>query len=111
MNPIFPDGLIVREPSSTAPDFVKCTVFVNVEQFHKWANNQKENISEKGWLAFNIKESKKGGYYAQLDTWKPQKQSDTVKDKTTYTTPEYTNATTSPIADFPDGIDINDIPF
>lgn len=110
MNPIFPDGLVVREPARTAPSFVKCTVLINVESFHNWASKQTENISEKGWLAFNVKESKKGGYYAQLDTWKPTKQSQVGEHQTASPTPEQ-KATTQSTVDFPDGIDPSDIPF
>lgn len=98
MDPIFPDGVMVREPHSTAPSFVKGSIIINPEKFIEWAKNNSTHLSEKGWLSLDIKESKKGGWYAQLNTWK----------KPTDAAPEATASQEAPQAE--EGDD-NGIPF
>lgn len=66
---LFPDGLIVREPSSQAPDFIIGSIGVNAERFSQWVEKHK---NDRGWAFFTIKKSKKGGLYIHLDTWKPK---------------------------------------
>lgn len=74
---VFPEGVIVKEPSSKAPDFILGNVGVNVERFAEWAEKHK---NAKGWVFLTIKKSKKGGYYAQLDTWKPPQEEEKKTD-------------------------------
>lgn len=74
--PIFVDGLMFQAPREGAPDFVKGSILVKVETFVEWIKQQDEHKSEKGWLNIDMKKSKKGGLYFQLNTWKPTPKSE-----------------------------------
>ena len=50
----FVNGMIIKKPNDNAPDWVK-------------ANPDDE------WINIDIKESQKGTWYAERDTWKPEK--------------------------------------
>lgn len=76
--PIFADGLMFREPHEGAPAFIKGSLNVNVEKFYKWA---KQFENEKGWIALDMKESKKMSIYFQLNTWKPKKVETQIKEE------------------------------
>jgi len=60
----FVDGMKVTR-NEKAPDFVKASIGVNIGDFLVWANKNSKN----GWVNFQIKESKGGKLYAELDTW------------------------------------------
>ena len=64
----FVDGMIVKRRPK-APDFVKCSLSFKMAEFTKFA---RANHSD-GWLNIDIKLSKGGKLYAELDTWKPDK--------------------------------------
>jgi len=68
---IFVDGMIVkRKPRS--PDFVKCSLSFKMGDFVKFA---REHVKD-GWLNADIKLSKGGKLYAELDTWEPKKKAE-----------------------------------
>lgn len=48
-----------------APDFVLASVGVNIGDFIAWA----DKFSKNGWVNFQLKKSKGGKLYAELDTW------------------------------------------
>lgn len=66
----FVDGLICKKPSPNAPKWVlfnismKCEELINFIQSHS---------DESGWLNIDVKESKAGKIYCQLNTWKADK--------------------------------------
>lgn len=62
---IFADGVRVSKPSEKAPDFIKALVGINIGDFIVWANKHSKN----GWVNLNIKESRGGKYYADLDQY------------------------------------------
>ena len=64
---IFIEGLIVKAPRENAPDFVKCSLSFKVEEFKTFLDKHINN----GWINVNVKTSKGGKWYAELDTWKP----------------------------------------
>jgi hypothetical protein len=65
---IFPDGFIVKR-NPNAPEWVIANVSIKVDEFTKFlAENDK-----KGWVNIEIKLSKEGKPYGQLDTWEPNK--------------------------------------
>jgi len=67
---IFADGFkATRNPS--APDFVICALSVNVESARETFKNHTKN----GWLNLQVKLSKGGKYYVEVDTWEPSQQS------------------------------------
>lgn len=67
--PVFADGLMWRDPHQNAPDFVKGSLSIHAEKLYAWA---KEHANEKGWVSVDMKQSKKGGIYYQLNTFKPK---------------------------------------
>lgn len=44
--------------------------FIQADKFIEFLNKYKD---ENGQIKFQIKESRKGGYYVELDTWRPTK--------------------------------------
>lgn len=66
---VFAQGLIVKR-RETAPEFVTCSLSVKVDEFKEFLDAH----AEKGWVNLNVKRSQGGKYYAELDTWKPNKE-------------------------------------
>ena len=65
----FANGIIFKEPSSKAPDFVVGSLSVKKSEFIPFLNSQ---IGD--WVNLQIKLSKAGKPYIELDTWKPNKE-------------------------------------
>lgn len=71
-NKIFAKGLIFKRPNPKAPDFVKGSLSIKVDEFMQFINDNQV----KGWVNINLKEGRAeqgqlGKYYAELDTWQP----------------------------------------
>jgi hypothetical protein len=66
---IFTNGLIFKAPNAKAPDYVKGTLSVKVEDFKAFLDEHSKN----GWVNISLKEAKSGKYYAELDTWEPNR--------------------------------------
>lgn len=64
----FVQGLFVSRRDN-APDFVKANLSFKVEQFTEYL---KSKVNEKGYVNIDIKESKDGRLYADLNDWKPR---------------------------------------
>lgn len=92
-----PEGIYISKPKAGAPDFVKAKVAIQLDKYTAWAATQKEHLSEKGWLWFQVKEGRNGEYYIALDTYKPE-------PRKTVETPAPTEPTVAPEND-------NGIPF
>lgn len=67
----FINGLIVKAPKENAPEFVKAKLSIKREELINWLQSQSGE-----WINADILKSKEGKYYAKLDTWKPEKQSE-----------------------------------
>ena len=65
--PIFPQGLIFKKPRDGAPEFVKGSISIKRLELIDWLNTFQDE-----WLNFDLKESKQGKYYSQLNTFKPK---------------------------------------
>ena len=65
----FVDGLFFNKPRENAPSFIKGSVSFKVENFIKYLQ---ENVNEKGYVNIDLKESREGKYYADLNDWKPE---------------------------------------
>ena len=63
----FVDGLLIKAPHEKAPDFVKAQIGIKVEALQAWLAKQKESF-----IYIDVKESKKGNWYAAVSTWKPK---------------------------------------
>lgn len=66
--PQFVDGMIVKKPRAGAPDFIKASISIKKEEFFPFLQKHEGN-----WLNIDIKESRGGKWYAQVNTWKPEK--------------------------------------
>lgn len=64
----FVDGLMVSKPHDNAPDFVKASLSLKREELMNWLKNQSGEV-----INVDIKESKKGSWYAQVNEWEPRK--------------------------------------
>ena len=69
--PIFLDGVFFDKPREGAPDFVKGKMAIQPEKLIAFLKNNIEHLSPKGWINFDLKQSKSGSLYFQVNTWKP----------------------------------------
>ena len=74
---IFVDGLIAKKPSDKAPDFVKANLSIKVEDLGKFLREKYKAGEE--WVNVDIKESQNGKWYAEVNTWKPEKKEEAPK--------------------------------
>ena len=86
-------GLYCFKPHERAASFVKAKLSIKPEQLIEWLKTAKTN--EKGFVSIDILESKKGGWYAKVDS---------------YVRPEHTEQS-APNAVVSEEIDPNEIPF
>lgn len=63
----FPKGLFAKR-NDNAPDFVLCSLSVKKAEFIEYLNS----MGGDDWANFQVKRSKGGKVYVELDTWKPQ---------------------------------------
>jgi hypothetical protein len=63
---IFVDGMIVKR-NENAPDFVICNLSLKGVELVAFMREHHKD----GWLNIQVKRSKGGKYYAELDTWQP----------------------------------------
>lgn len=68
---IFADGLRIEPAGPKAPEWVKGKISVFAPKFIEFLQKHQ---SEKGWVNFDIKKSKSGVTYVELNTWKPNQQ-------------------------------------
>ena len=66
----FPQGFFAKKPHEKAPDFVKVKVSIKRKDFGNWLRKIDDD-----WINIDIKESKSGAWYAVIDDWKPEPQS------------------------------------
>lgn len=62
----FTKGLFVKKPHGSAPSFIKHKVSIKRDEFINWLQT-----IDTEWVNLDIKESKEGKMYAQVDDWKP----------------------------------------
>ena len=74
----FVDGLLVKAPSAKAPEWVKATISIKVVDLGKWLREKYKNGDE--WINLDVKESKKGAWYASVSKFKPKEMSEKGKD-------------------------------
>lgn len=64
----FVPGLFVKAPPEKAPDFVKASVSIKVEDLGTWLREKFKAGDE--WVNIDVKESKGGKWYAAVSTYK-----------------------------------------
>lgn len=62
---IFADGIRFQGPGPKAPQFVKGKISVKVDAFINFLQTHAKN----GWVNLDLKESKKGVLYLELNAW------------------------------------------
>ena len=67
--PEFISGLFVKAPHDKAPDFVKAAISIKRSELLTWLTTRTED-----WINLDVKESKKGVWYASINDWQPRKQ-------------------------------------
>jgi len=67
-DPTFPDGIRVYAPNDRAPDYVIADLVINVQQFEQYMRA----AHVQGELRLELKRSKKGNLYLQVDDWRPK---------------------------------------
>lgn len=93
----FTDGLIFKLPREGAPDFVKGSLSIKVEEFKAFLD---EHVTNSGWLNIDLLVGKSMKPYAALNTFVPEKPG-VVKEEVEAAPIEY------PVED----INPDDIPF
>jgi hypothetical protein len=63
--PTFVNGLIFKPKHQNAPDFVQGKLSINVKNLREWLDTQTGE-----WVNADIKQSKEGKYYIQVDEYK-----------------------------------------
>ena len=74
---VFAEGMMIKwlgpnDPNrrQNAPDFILGQVSFKTEDFNRCMRDNNNN----GWINVDIKRSKGGKVYAEVDTWKPKQQ-------------------------------------
>lgn len=65
----FVDGLFVKNPRESAPEFVKGSLSILVDKFIPYL---KSKANAKGYVNIDLLVSQDGNLYAKLNGWKPQ---------------------------------------
>ena len=73
MDKNFVDGLIIKPPRDNAPDFVKGSISIKRKDLGNWLRAETDD-----WINIDIKVSKGGIWYAEVNTWKPEEKKDFV---------------------------------
>lgn len=62
----FIPGLFFKDPHENAPDFVMAKGSIKIADMRAWLDQQ-----DGEWVNFDLKRSREGKPYAQIDDWKP----------------------------------------
>ena len=73
---VFTEGIIFKLPRENAPDFVKGSLSFKVDEAIAWLQRNSNN----GWCNVDLKVGQSGKAYAELNTWKPKDQDQTVSN-------------------------------
>lgn len=90
---IFAKGIYFERPREGSPEFVKGRINIKVPDLIPFINEHQNNA---GYVNLDLKKSKEGKLYLELNTWKPTPK---VEEKR------------EPTIDPVTGVDTNDIPF
>jgi hypothetical protein len=75
----FVDGLIVKAPNPKAPDFVKASISIKVEDLGKWLRAKYKAGDE--WINIDVKEARSGKWYAAVSNFKPKAKEEMTSNK------------------------------
>jgi len=71
----FAQGLYFKKPSKNAPDFVKGVISIKVAEFGAFL----QRFEGEDWVNLDLKESKNGKYYLELNQWTKRSASENLK--------------------------------
>ena len=66
----FVPGLIVKAPHERAPDFVKASISIKVEELGQFLREKYKNKEE--WVNIDVKVAKSGKWYAAVSNFKKE---------------------------------------
>ena len=78
MEKVFVDGLKWYDPHEKAPKFVKGSISIDPKKLTDFLKANAQYISNSGYFRVDVKESKGGSIYFELNTWKPSKETSEV---------------------------------
>ena len=81
MNKTFVNGLISKKVSDKAPEWILGALSINVESLTNWLNTTGKQVQSNGWINLNIKKSKDGKRYIEVDTYNPKQVAQVVPVK------------------------------
>lgn len=76
MDAKFVPGMFAKKPHERAPDFVKARLSIKVPEVREYLGAE-----EKEWINLDLKESRDGKYYLQVDEWEPSGDNRTEEPK------------------------------
>lgn len=68
-------GFFYKEPRNGAPDFVRGSISIKIEDFREWFKNHLKSNPDEEWVNIDLKISRQGKPYAAVNTWKPDGES------------------------------------
>lgn len=74
---VFAKGIYFDKPKEGSPDFVKGKISVKVDDFIAFA---KEHEKKSGYINLDLKKSKEGKLYLELNSWEKKESGDVVED-------------------------------
>lgn len=66
----FVPGLFAKAPHPNAPDFVKASVSIKIQDLGNFLREKSQAGEE--WVNVQVKQSQGGKWYAEVDNWKPE---------------------------------------
>ncbi len=69
---LFVEGMNWKDKRDNTPEWIKGSIGINAKQLFTFLTQQKHHMNEKGWFTVDVKESKGGKTYMELNTWKPK---------------------------------------
>lgn len=76
----FVQGISFKPPREGAPEFVKQNGWIRIDEAIAWLQSKKAAGEES--VNFQVKESRGGKIYAEVDDWKPKQGSSTPSNNT-----------------------------
>lgn len=98
----FVNGLIVKAPRDGAPEFVKGAISIRREELITFLSGKTDD-----WINLDIKVSKGGKWYAEVNNWKPESQ---TRQERTQVPEAQASGTSQPAPPIDNALD-DDIPF
>ena len=79
----FIDGLMAKHPNDNAPEWVKARISIKREEMLAFLQSQRGE-----WINADLKESKGGKLYFQIDDWQPDRNNAPQPDRGNNPPPE-----------------------